>query len=403
MDLISRHSHPVKSTRHYKKRQCGIQPAGKSYHRTPAVDMFHTFLKSHSLDIQDLLTALITFFLHRRNERILRILSGKSGFFLCYGKTNSCMATDGNCRICGHSSSLISQSLYIDLTVNNAVLKTSAFRKHGAIFRDHILSAEHKILSGLALSCACVNISADQPCGLPAYQSSPVGILPYHLIAGRKIDDNMGAVDGMTDTWRCRNPEILTELCRNSEFREFLTLKDQVCSKRNLITELIFLIFHALQEVHKFHIFFLCTGKLSLFIKLIIIRNMGLRHKSHDTAMIQGSCHIIELASVTQRKSHKDQGIRLFCLVCNMQKFIPRTVQKTSLEKKIVAGIACDTEFRKYHQLDMLFFHFMNGLQDFLPVCLAVCNGNSRRCCCHLDKTMLHFFFLLRLIACTLL
>ena len=94
------------------------------------------------------------------------------------------MATDGNCRICGHSSSLISQSLYIDLTVNNAVLKTSAFRKHGAIFRDHILSAEHKILGGLALSCACVNISADQPCGLPAYQSSPVGILPYHFITG---------------------------------------------------------------------------------------------------------------------------------------------------------------------------------------------------------------------------
>lgn len=39
----------------------------------------------------------------------------------------------------------------------------------------------------------------------------------------------------------------------------------------------------------------------------------------------------------------------------------------------------------------MFLFHFMNGLQDFLSVCLAVCNGNSRRCRCHLDKTMLHF------------
>ena len=403
MDLLSRHSHPVKSTGHYKKRQGGIQSAGKSYHRTLAVDVFHTFLKSHGLNIQNFLATLITFFLHRRNEWILGIRSGKFGFFLFYGKTNSCMAAGGNCRIRRHSSSLIGHSLNIDLTVNNAVLKSSAFRKHGTIFRDHILSAKHKILGGLALSCACINISADQPCRLPAYQSSPVRIFPHHLIAGRKIDDNMGAVDGMTDTWRRRNPEILTELCRNSEFRKFLTLKDQVCSKRNLIPEFIFLIFHALQEVHKFHIFFLCTGKLPLFIKLVIIRNMSLRHKSHDAAMIQGSCHIIELASVAQRKSHKDQSIRLFCLVCNMQKFIPRTVQKTSLEKKIVAGISCDTEFRKYHQLDMLFFHFANGFQDLLPVRLAVCNGNSRRCCCHLDKTMLHFFFLLWLIACTLL
>ena len=213
----------------------------------------------------------------------------------------------------------------------------------------------------------------------------------------------MRTVDGMTDTWRRRDPEILTKLCCNSEFRKFLTFKDQLCSKRNFIPELILLIFLTLQEVHKFHIFFLCTCKLSLLIKLIIIRNMSLRHKSHDTAMIQSCCHIIELASVTQRESHKDQGVRLPCLLCNMQKLIPRTVQKTSLEKKIVTGISCDTKFRKYHQLDMFLFHFMNGLQDFLSVCLAVCNGNSRRCRCHLDKTMLHFFFLPSFIACTLL
>ena len=164
MDLFSRHFHPVKGTCHYKKRQGRIQSSGKSYHRTPAVDMLHTFLKSHSLDVQDLLAALITLFLHRRNEWILGIRSGKFGFFLFYGKTNSCMTAGGNCRIRRHSSSLIGHSLNIDLTVNNAVLKSSAFRKHGTVLCDHILSAKHEILGRLPFPCTGINISADQSC-----------------------------------------------------------------------------------------------------------------------------------------------------------------------------------------------------------------------------------------------
>ena len=164
MNLVSRNIQHIKGPRRHKKCQGGIQSSGKSYHRTPAVDMLHTFLKSHSLDVQDLLAALITLFLHRRNEGILWIFSGKSCFLLCYRKINSCMTACRNCRIRGHSSSLISQSLHIDLTVNDAVLKASAFRKHGTVLCDHILSAKHKILGGLPFPCTGINISADQSC-----------------------------------------------------------------------------------------------------------------------------------------------------------------------------------------------------------------------------------------------
>ena len=156
----------------------------------------------------------------------------------------------------------------------------------------------------------------------------------------------MRTVDGMTDTWRRRDQRssqssAATVNSGNSLHSKISSVPKGISSRTHPPH------FLALQEVHKFHIFFLCTRKLSLLIKLIIIRNMSLRHKSHDTAMIQSCCHIIELASVTQRESHKDQGVRLPCLLRNMQKLIPRTVQKTSLEKKIVTGISCDTKFRK--------------------------------------------------------
>ena len=310
------------------------------------------------------------------------------------------MAACGNCRISRHSSSLISQSLNIDLAVNNTVLKTFALSKDISVLSDHILAAKNKILCGLALTGTCIDISADQSCRLSAYKSSSVGILSNHLITCRQIDNNMRSVYCMADTRRCRNPEIFAELCCYCKFRIFLTLKDHVCSKGNLIPELILIVFVVFEEVHKLHVFFLCTCKLSLLIKLIIVGDMCFRNKSNDTAMIQSCSHIIELSSVTKRHSHKDQCICLLCLLSDMKKLLPRTVQKTSLEKKIMTGVSRNTEFRKYHQLYMLFFHFADGPQDLLSVCLAVCNCDSWCCCCHLDKTMLHFFFLLLLIAC---
>ena len=45
------------------------------------MDVAHSFLKSHSLNVQNLLTAHITLFFYRRYERIGGKLPGKRGLF----------------------------------------------------------------------------------------------------------------------------------------------------------------------------------------------------------------------------------------------------------------------------------------------------------------------------------
>lgn len=54
---------------------------GKTNHCLLTVDVAHSFLKSHSLNVQNLLTAHITLFFYRRYERIGGKLPGKRGLF----------------------------------------------------------------------------------------------------------------------------------------------------------------------------------------------------------------------------------------------------------------------------------------------------------------------------------
>ena len=110
--------------------------------------------------------------------------------------------------------------------------------------------------------------------------------------------------------------------------------------------------------------------------------------------MVQCCCHIIKLAIHPHRQSHKDQRIYLFCLFSNGQEALPCAVQKSSLKKKILAGITCDTKLRQYHELGMLFLHFMDQFQNCFGVCLAVCNCDLRRTCRYFNKSLIHILFL---------
>ena len=88
---------------------------------------------------------------------------------------------------------------------------------------------------------------------------------------------------------------------------------------------------------------------MSLLIKFIVVGNVGLRHKSQDISMIQYSCRIVKLAIFPHRKTYKNQRIHIPGLFCQSKQALPRTVQKPSLQKQILAGIPGNAKLRKYH------------------------------------------------------
>src|SRR5699024_1875411 len=68
-NILPRHPQHIESPYCHEKSQRRIQAPGKADDNVPAMDMRQSFLKSHSLDIQDLLTTSVSLLFHARNER----------------------------------------------------------------------------------------------------------------------------------------------------------------------------------------------------------------------------------------------------------------------------------------------------------------------------------------------
>ena len=234
MYLLSWCLHPVKCPGHYQKGKCGIQSSGQPNHCTLAVYMIQSFFQSHSLYIQNFFTPQIPFFFFSRNKGSCREYTGQLCLFFLNMERNPLITT----AICswegGHPSSLVCQTVHIDLSENHRIMESSALCQQYSVLSDHILSTENQILRGFPLTCSSINVSADQPCRLSGYKGSSVSILPYHLITGRKVHDHMSACLCMRYTWRLWNPKILTNLCCYCQFFTLITHKQQVCTKRNL-------------------------------------------------------------------------------------------------------------------------------------------------------------------------
>ena len=129
---------------------------------------------------------------------------------------------------------------------------------------------------------------------------------------------------------------------------------------------------------------------MSLLIKFIVVGNVSFRHKSQDISMIQYSCRIVKLAIFPYRKAYKNQRIHILCLFCQSKQALPRTVQKSSLQKQILTGISGNAKLREYHDLGMLCFHLFNHFQNCFCICPAICNCNPGRSRRHFNKSLIH-------------
>ena len=98
---------------------------------------------------------------------------------------------------------------------------------------------------------------------------------------------------------------------------------------------------------------------------------------------------------ISERHTYKNKGIHISSFLCDLQQSFPGAVEKTSLQEKILTGIACDTKLRKSHNLHMFFLHLMDQSDNLISIGIAVCNCDIRCCGCCFDITVFHFLPLL--------
>ena len=198
-DFLSRNSQHIKRSCRNKKCQCRIQSAGKSNHSALSMDMCQACFQSHRLNIQNLITSSVAFFLHTRHERLRIEGSGKLCLLflnleLCFIIKNVIFVLVPRKQIRGHSAPLVNKTLQIQICINGSGSKTFALSQKHTIFCNQIMSAINNILRGFSFAGRSIDIAAEQSCRLVADQTSAIGILANHFITRRQIDNECRTV-----------------------------------------------------------------------------------------------------------------------------------------------------------------------------------------------------------------
>ena len=133
--------------------------------------MCQTLLESHCLNIQDLIAAAFSLFFDPRYEWSGIKFAGKRCYSSACIKINFVIKNilSFRCKIrykaAGrHPSSLIIQSVDIQIRIKCAIDKASTLCKYRAVFCDQIVAAVDNILGGFSLSCCRIDISAEKSC-----------------------------------------------------------------------------------------------------------------------------------------------------------------------------------------------------------------------------------------------
>ena len=136
-------SKQIKRTNRDKQRKRGIQSTRDSNHGS-CTGMFQTFLKSHRLNHQNLITTLIPLILISRYKRRRINIAGQFRLLRLQFKGSLYIAILRRKR--RHPASLRDQFLHIDLRVDHAISETLRLCQKTSVLRNQIVSGEDQIL-----------------------------------------------------------------------------------------------------------------------------------------------------------------------------------------------------------------------------------------------------------------
>ena len=267
-DALPRQPQHIKSSRCHQHCQCGIQTAADADDSVAAVRMCQSLFQSHGLNREDLVTPFIPVFLTFRNERRPGIIPVQLRLRLFQCKIYFIILLSYFIRHKGgRLLPVCRQTLQIDLRFRIMIFKPFGLCQHRSVFRDHIVAAVYQILRGFSFSRRCVNICADQSCGLGADQLPAIRIFCGRLIAGRRIADDGRPGQCVKGRRRQRHPQIFADLTGQHEVLDIFTTEKEIHAKRNFLP----------QQMDHLHLPF-SRRKMSRLIKLRIVRQVTLRH-----------------------------------------------------------------------------------------------------------------------------
>ena len=224
-----------------------------------------------------------------------------------------------------------------------------------------------------------VEIGAKKPCRLLRDERFAVLRLADRFVAGREVRDNGCASQSVRRARGKRCPKVLADLDRERKFGHAFAAEQELRPEQHVLP----------REPDVLH----AGGRgavVPLFIKLAIVRNMGLRHKAKELPAANNRRAVIELAGDVHGEPYERDQIEPFARLENISQRILRRLLQRLLQKKIAAGVAGEPQLRENGKLTAALRGLSHGLDGHLGVIGTIRHAQRRGDGAGLDKTVVH-------------
>jgi hypothetical protein len=232
--------------------------------------------------------------------------------------------------------------------------------------------------------------------GLLADKILPVGMLEEDLIACGEIDNQLRSGDAVERRRGKRSPEVFADLDRESGLSDAeKDVRGDVAAasgegdfRAEALPDKVFSVVGKAPVVMDIAGEEIGTGREPAgFVELIVGREVDLGHDAFDLSVPHNDGAVVEHVVVTDRRTENDGDFPSAEVVpdgCNG--FFGPFDQEIGPEK-VAAGIACDGQFREDDKGGLLLIGLVYKTDNFRCIILNIRYFNSRRGCCHPDKS----------------
>ena len=240
------------------------------------------------------------------------------------------------------------------------------FGKEPSVLPDQALAGENQILRGLRGTGGTVGIDAVQRGGLVLHQPPAVGALADGFVGGGEVQNHLRAVQRQKRRRRQGRPHILADL--HAQQRSANAENGSRENGDRLAQKLR----HVLRHLRP-------GGKPALFVKLIIVGNVGLRHQGVYLSPGNDGGAVVQPHSRPDGQSHHRRyaGV-IFRAVGNFSDSLLNSRPEGVLKEQILTGIPGERQLREQDNIRPLPVGFFDIGADILRVLRRIPHPDRR-------------------------
>ena len=342
--------------------------------------MLQPLLESQRGDQQNLLAPGVPVLLALGNKGLGRHVPGQGGVRQGQGEGDGFHALRNRVEHLGPAA-LIAQLLDVDLGGMDTALK-AAVLEHGAVFRDHLVGAEHHVGGGLAVAGAGVDVAAQELCGLHAHQMAAVAVLADDVVAGGQVADDGSAGRRQIHGGGDRGPHVLADLKAQDQLRQGDAGKHQLVAEG-----------HGLAAEGHGAVALRRGGELPLLVKLAVIGQVGLGDHAQNLSFLYNNRTVIQFVIFPHGHPHGCDDFQGPGSSQNSAQSLLGAPQQGLLVEQIAAGIAGQAQLRHHQYLGAGLVRLAHHGKGLLGVIVAVSQpqlgcaaGNGYKTIFHVPK-----------------